>query len=142
MSTGPPGARAGASGRVPARHARNTAPWLRDPAGEWQCLAMLKHIVFWKLKDEADGRSRAENARKLKQDLESLRGAVPGVHALEVGLNVKPSDASYDVALYSVFSDQAALDAYQRHPKHQEIVAFLGRVRSARALVDYEVSEP
>lgn len=100
---------------------------------------MIKHIVFWKLKDEADGRTRAENVRKLKQDLESLGGAIPGVQVVEVGLNMNTSDAAYDVALYSVFSDQAALDAYQRHPRHQEIVAFLAKVRSARAVVDYQV---
>lgn len=111
---------------------------LRLAGPEWQCREMIKHIVFWKLKDEADGRTRAENARKLKQDLESLRGAIPGVQVVEVGLNVNTSDAAYDVALYSVFSDQAALDSYQRHPKHQEIVAFLAKVRSARVLVDYQ----
>jgi hypothetical protein len=99
---------------------------------------MLTHIVFWKLKDEADGHSKAEIASRLKHDLEALRGAVPGVRAIEVGIDVNRSEAAYDVALYSVFSDAAALEAYQRHPKHQEIVKFLAGVRTARAVVDYE----
>jgi hypothetical protein len=99
---------------------------------------MLTHIVLWRLKDEADGRSKAQIAAKLKEDLEALRGAVPGAQTLEVGLDVNRSDAAWDVALYSVFSDAAALDAYQRHPKHQEVVKFLAGVRTARAVVDYQ----
>ena len=31
---------------------------------------MIKHIVFWKLKDEAEGGTKAENIAKIKSMLE------------------------------------------------------------------------
>ncbi len=40
---------------------------------------MLKHVVMWKLKDEAEGADRATNARRVKAALESLRGRIPGL---------------------------------------------------------------
>ena len=34
---------------------------------------MFKHIVMWKLKDFAEGASKAENAQKIKALLEGLK---------------------------------------------------------------------
>lgn len=34
---------------------------------------MIKHIVMWKLKDEAEGNSKAENAQIIKNSLEDLK---------------------------------------------------------------------
>jgi hypothetical protein len=48
-------------------------------------------------------------------------------------------DASCDVALYSAFENQAALDAYQQHPDHVAIKQFLGEVSEERYVVDYVV---
>lgn len=98
---------------------------------------MLTHIVFFKLQGQANGLSKAEVAARMKRDFEALRDVVPGAHTIDVGLNVSSADVAWDVALYSVFTDAAALQAYQRHPRHQEIVAFLDPYRTARAVVDY-----
>ena len=100
---------------------------------------MLKHIVMWKLKDEAEGEPRAVNALRMKAMLESCRGLVPGMRALEVGLATPGLEASYDVVLYSEFDDRAALDAYQSHPKHVRMKPFIGAIREARQCIDYEV---
>lgn len=100
---------------------------------------MVKHIVFWKLKDQAEGASREENAREVKARLEALRGKIPGLLRLEVGIDFNRSDAAYDVALYSELVDRAALEAYQRHPEHVAVADFVGKVRSARAVVDYDL---
>ena len=35
---------------------------------------MVRHIVWWTLKPEAEGRTAAENAKLIKQRLEALRG--------------------------------------------------------------------
>ena len=45
---------------------------------------MIKHIVMFRLKDSAEGHSKAENARKLKILLESLKEKIPVVKCLEV----------------------------------------------------------
>jgi len=97
---------------------------------------MIRHIVFWKLKAE----NKAENALKIKTDLEALKGKIPGLLHIEVGINTDgtPQD-NWDVVLNSDFEDIAALDAYQVHPLHKAAAAFIGGVRTDRACVDYEI---
>jgi hypothetical protein len=100
---------------------------------------MIKHIVFWTLADEAEGRSAAENAAEIKTRLEGLLGRIPGLLDIEVGIDISRTEASADVALYSEFADADALEGYQTHPEHVAIADFIGKVRTARMLVDYEV---
>ena len=40
---------------------------------------MLKHIVMWKFKDFAEGKSKIENAQWMKEHLESLIGVIPEI---------------------------------------------------------------
>ena len=100
---------------------------------------MVKHLVLWKLKPEAHGRSAAENARAIKEKLEALRGRIPGLLRLEVGLDFSRTDNSSDVALYSEIESRAALDAYQAHPDHKAVMPFILEARCERRLCDYEV---
>ncbi len=99
---------------------------------------MIKHIVLWRLKPEAHARPATENARAIKQKLEALRGRIPGMLKIEVGLDFSRTDNSCDLALYSEFESRAALDAYQAHPEHKAVMPFILEARSARYLVDYE----
>ncbi len=99
---------------------------------------MVKHIVFFRLKAQANGASKSENARIIKERLEGLRGRIPGLRHLEVGLNFAAGDAAWDIALYSELESREALERYQSHPEHQKIGEFIGQVRESRALVDYE----
>jgi hypothetical protein len=100
---------------------------------------MIKHIVFWKLKDRAEGADRAANALKMKALLDSCANVVPGIVKFEAALAQPGLEATYDVVLYSEFADRAALDAYQDHPSHVAIKPFIGAVREARQCMDYEV---
>ena len=100
---------------------------------------MVKHLVLWKLKPEAHGRSAAENAVVIKEKLEGLRGRIPGMLRLEVGIDFSRTDSSSDLALYSEFESRAALDVYQAHPDHKAVMPFILEARSERRLVDYEV---
>ena len=101
---------------------------------------MIKHIVMWKLKDQAEGADRQANARKMKELLDACAGIVPGILKLEVALAQPGLEATYDVVLYSEFRDRAALDAYQEHPQHVALKGFIGAVREARQCMDYEIS--
>jgi hypothetical protein len=94
---------------------------------------------MWKLKETAEGATRAENARKLKEKLESCRHIVPGILRLEAGIAAPGLESTYDVVLVSDFANKAALDAYQVHPQHEALKAFVGAVRETRECVDYEV---
>ena len=60
---------------------------------------MLKHIVMWKLKEFAEGKTKAENALIMKESLERLVGIVPEIISLQVGINEKESDMAYDAEI-------------------------------------------
>ena len=100
---------------------------------------MLKHIVMWRFKEEADGSSKKDNVLKAKEMLENLVGKIDTLTSLEVGINVNPTPAAFDLVLTSVHPDQEGLDAYQVHPAHQEVVKFIVPVVSERVVVDYLV---
>jgi hypothetical protein len=91
---------------------------------------------MWSLKESAEGADRAENARRMKEKLESLRGRVEGMRSIEVGIDRGQENAH--VVLISEHDDWAALEAYQSHPEHVAMKTFIGAVRAARWAVDYE----
>ena len=100
---------------------------------------MIKHIVFWKLKEEANGLNREENAKAIKQKLEDLNGKIEGCIKLEVGFDFLHSPESADVVLYSEFESREALAYYADHPLHKAVMPFIAEARSERRVVDYEV---
>lgn len=100
---------------------------------------MIRHIVIWKLKESAEGATRAQNALKLKEKLEGCRDLVPGTLQIDVGLATPGLDATADIVLVSDFTDKVALDAYQVHPVHQEVKKFVVAVAESRECVDYIV---
>lgn len=99
---------------------------------------MVKHIVMWRLKDDAHGNSADVNAHIIKEKLEALNGRISGVLSIEVGLDFSRTDSSAEVVLCSKFTDKAALEAYQRHPDHEALKPFIGEATCERRLVDYE----
>ena len=100
---------------------------------------MIKHIVVWKLKESAEGCSKIENAKKMKAMLEGLQSVIKEIQYIEVGLNVNSSEAAYDIVLYSEFQSREALEIYQKHPEHERVGEFVGKVRLERKVVDYEI---
>lgn len=100
---------------------------------------MIKHIVMWKLKEVAECGDRIHNAKKMKHDLEALKAKIPQIKHIEVGINAIPSDASYDVVLYSEFANEKDLEVYQKHPEHLKAAEFIAIARERRAVVDYHV---
>ena len=100
---------------------------------------MVRHIVMWKLKDEAHGNTKAENARLFREKLEALNGKIDVLVNLEVGLDFSASENSADVVLYSEFATREDLAAYQGHPEHKAVVPFILEACSERRVVDYEV---
>jgi len=101
---------------------------------------MLKHIVMWQLKEEAEGADKASNARKMKALLDTCADIVPGILKFEVALAEPGLEATCDVVLYAEFASSAALNAYQNHPHHQALKPFVGAVRLARQCMDYEIN--
>ena len=98
---------------------------------------VLKHIVMWKFLDEAEGRTRQENAQWMKDHLEALVGQIPELLSAEVGINCKDSDAAYDAVLTATFHSFEAMERYKNHPLHQQISQYCKKVRKDRVACDY-----
>jgi len=100
---------------------------------------MVKHIVMWKLKDETKHGTKAEVALRVKQMLEGLIGKVPSLRHIEVTDQIFAAEPACDLMLYSEFDSREGLDAYQVHPEHQAVVAFVREVVTERRVLDYEI---
>ena len=100
---------------------------------------MIKHIVCWTLKENAEGCSKVENIVKVKSALESLKEKIPEIKFMEVGLNFDTSLDAFDISLYIEFENKDDLKIYQNHPEHLKVIDFLRKVRDKRAVVDYEI---
>lgn len=99
---------------------------------------VVKHIVMWNVRGD-DAALRARNIELLKREFESLRGRIPGLLHLEVGVDDSRIDYACDVVLYSEFDSRDSLAAYATHPEHLRVRQALGDLRVARHQVDYEV---
>ena len=80
----------------------------------------LAHAVFFDLVD--DGQAGA-----LVSDCHRRLSTIPGVLLLEAGTRAPEfsgprNDNRFDVALWVLFEDRAAHDAYQVHPEHRALV--------------------
>lgn len=101
---------------------------------------MIKHIVFFGLVENANGKSKAEHALVIKNELENLANLIPEIIKIEVGINHPDApQGNYDIALYSEFESFETLNTYQEHPEHKRVAAYIGSVKTTRAAVDYEV---
>ncbi|MCZ8291921.1 MAG: Dabb family protein [Hylemonella sp.] len=97
---------------------------------------MIKHIVMWNVRGDTPA-EKAQGIDRLQRSFESLRGRIPGLLHLEIGVDSSRIDYACDVVLYSEFESQAALDAYGTHPEHLRVKHELADLRIARHQVDY-----
>ena len=95
---------------------------------------MIKHIVMWKFMDDVVEADTLE----MKRLLESLKGVVPSLLQIEVGMDVVGMDASKDMVLTTLFNSLSDLQAYADHPAHLKVVEFVKPLVCERAVVDYE----
>lgn len=94
---------------------------------------MLRHIVLFKLKNPAP-----EVLKETKEVLMNMKGKIPELLDIEVGIDVVRSERSYDIALTTTFESLDAMNAYQVHPLHVEVGKYMADVRESAVAVDYE----
>ena len=97
---------------------------------------MIRHIVSWNYKSGFPESQNKENARKIKDGLESLVNEIDGIVELKVNIDVLPS-SDMDIVLNSLFESDKALAAYQVHPEHKHIASFVSSVTENRVCIDY-----
>lgn len=91
---------------------------------------MLTHVVLMKFTD-------AKHAPEAKERLEALGPVVEEIRGVTVGLDAVRGEASYDLALITQHESLEELKAYQAHPAHLEVAAWLRPLLAARATVDF-----
>ena len=101
---------------------------------------MLKHIVWFTFKEEAEGASAAENAEKAVTMLRSLEGKIPTLKTLDVSKDfASTTTEEVQVILFSTHDDEAGLKDYAEHPLHLECVEFIKKVIASRKAIDFIV---
>jgi hypothetical protein len=101
---------------------------------------MIKHIVFFGLAENAEGKSKLENAQIVKASLENLIHFIPEIKKIEVGINIpNATKTNFDIALNSEFDSFEAIDIYQEHPEHKKVASYIAKVYVSRAAVDYQI---
>ena len=102
---------------------------------------MIRHVVMWKLKDEAEGATKEKNAEKMKLILEGLKIKIDEIKNVEVGINIneEDSDAAWDVVLICDFEKELDYTMYTRNAHHKKAITFINAVIEERRFVDYNV---
>lgn len=95
---------------------------------------MLTHIVLFKFKAEA---SEAQ-INSLCRGLQGLPEKIAEIGELRCGRDVIRSERSYDLGLITTFADRDALQRYQVHPDHQQVVAQVREIAASVVAVDFE----
>lgn len=94
---------------------------------------MLVHVVLFKFKPETS----AGQADRLEAGLKGLPALIAEIREFRVGTDIVRSERSYDLALVSAFDDLAAMQRYQVHPAHQEVVALVKACCAGVVAVDF-----
>ncbi len=104
---------------------------------------MIRHVVMWKLKDEAEGAAKEKNAEKMKLILEGLKVNIDEIKSVEVGINITDEDeeagSAYDVVLISDFETELDYTMYTRNAHHKKAIEFINSVIEERHFVDYKM---
>ena len=99
---------------------------------------MIKHVVMWRLKNEAEGKNKSINMKLVMKNLLSLKPTISQINSLEIGENFNQTDMAFDLVLITTHTNQEALSAYIDHPDHKKVAAFIGKVVADQKVVDFE----
>jgi quinol monooxygenase YgiN len=99
---------------------------------------MLRHVVSFKLTAD-DREEKVAQAAEISRRLDALIPLIPEVRRLTLGVDTGETGGNWDIVLVADYDDAAALDAYQTHPEHQKVAAFIRSLASARSCVDFSL---
>lgn len=93
---------------------------------------MVKHVVMYKLKEEAK-----DKADELIEKFLSMNGRIEGLVSVTSGKDFKKEGRSYDVALICTLESPEALEKYAVHPVHLPILAYAKTIVERSHSVDF-----
>lgn len=99
---------------------------------------MLKHIVMWRFKEEAEGRTKEENMEMMRSRLMALPPLISCIRSFEVGKDIVHSEKSFDMCLVSDFDTKEDMLAYRAHPDHVAVLQKMDVCVAQRVVIDYE----
>jgi hypothetical protein len=83
---------------------------------------------------------KGESPEKAKEVLLSMKGNVPMLKDIEVGVDLLHSERSYDVYLSVILEDMKTLEEYQNDPYHVSVVkTHMHAVRESSVAIDFEI---
>lgn len=100
---------------------------------------MIRHVVMWKLKEEAQGKTKAENMKWIREHLYALVPMIPEIKRMEIGFDVSETDMSMDLLLLTEFDTMEDLHTYAVHPEHVRVAAYVREVVETRVVLDCEI---
>ena len=100
---------------------------------------MVKHIVMWKFKDSAEGKTREENIALVRDSLYALVGVIDEIKKMEIGADISHTDMSMDMVLLTEFEDVEAMKRYAVHPEHVKVSTYVRKVIESRVVLDYNI---
>ena len=100
---------------------------------------MIRHVVMWKLKETAEGKSKQENMEWIREQLYALVPVIPEIKRMEIGFDVTGSEMSMDLLLLTEFDSLEALGVYAKHPAHVKVAEYVRKVVEARVVLDCEI---
>ena len=100
---------------------------------------MIKHIVMWKFKDSAEGKTKKENISIVKENLLKLPAIIDEIKFMSIHGDDSGSDDNFDAVLITEFENFEDLHTYKVHPEHQKVSQYVKLVSCSRASVDYNL---
>lgn len=100
---------------------------------------MIRHVVMWKFKSEAEGKTREENMEIVKNSLYALLPVISELKRMEIGFDITHSDMSMDLMLLTEFDSVEDMKAYAQHPEHLKVSTYVQKVIETRLVLDCEI---
>lgn len=96
---------------------------------------MFTHVVLFKLREPTN-----ENIKYLSDILKGMRGNIPQLKEVEVGIDELKSERSFDACLITRFDSLEDMQAYQVHPYHvNEVLAKIKPYIEVSKVADYNI---
>ena len=93
----------------------------------------IKRISQFRLKKRSEA-----DVQEVADKLISMKGKIPSLTDIEVGINFSNSKEAFDVVMIATFKNIEALRSYEQDPFHQGIKNFVEAQYEKRAVIDFE----